>query len=181
MMMDGGGMVEIRLTASQGILEGLLETEELETTGATVSKTCISLEGLKRPRQANARSGYPTIKDKIGVDILSTPIIELTVNDRAADLADLVSHLAEEALVETIKDVHGQVDRRVESKTALVGAEGRVVLDTVSTVDLKAALVVAPGDTELDDTLGDGGDGEGSAELGALSEELAVLEGAGEL
>lgn len=78
-------------------------------------------------------------------------------------------------------DVHGQVDRGVESESALVRAEGRVVLDTESAVDLDVALVVTPGDTELDDALGDGGDGEGGAELGLLREELAVLEGAGEL
>lgn len=78
-------------------------------------------------------------------------------------------------------NVHGQVDRGVESETALVGTEGRVILDTVATVDLEVALVVAPGDTELDNTLGDGGNSESGAELGALSEELAVLESAGEL
>jgi hypothetical protein len=45
----------------------------------------------------------------------------------------------------------------VESETALVGAQSRVELHAVSSVDLALALVVLPGDTELDDALGDGG------------------------
>lgn len=72
-------------------------------------------------------------------------------------------------------DLHGQVDRGVESKTTLVGAKSAVVLHTVTTVDLEVALVVVPGNTELDDTLGDGGDSESGAVLGVLGEERAVL------
>jgi hypothetical protein len=113
------------LTASQGILECLLETEELEAEGS-VSKLCS--QG-------------------------SLAVINL----------------------------HGQVDRGVESKTTLVGAKSTVVLHTVTTVDLEVALVVVPGDTELDDTLGDGGDSEGGAVLGVLGEEGAALKGGGKL
>lgn len=78
-------------------------------------------------------------------------------------------------------NLHGQVDRGVESKTTLVGAKSTVVLHTVTTVDLEVALVVVPGDTELDDTLGDGGDSEGGAVLGVLGEEGAALKGGGKL
>lgn len=45
----------------------------------------------------------------------------------------------------------------MEAKTALVGAECGVELNTVAPVDLELLFVVFPGDTELDDSLGDGG------------------------
>lgn len=80
-----------------------------------------------------------------------------------------------------MNDVHGQVDTGVESETALVGTEGRVVLDTITAVDLEVALVVFPGDAELDDALGDGDDLEGGAEFGVDGEELGVFEGVDEL
>lgn len=69
----------------------------------------------------------------------------------------------------------------MESKTALVRSEGRVVLNTITAVDLEVALVVFPDNAELDDTLGDGDDLEGGAELGVLREELGVFESAHEL
>lgn len=69
----------------------------------------------------------------------------------------------------------------MESKTTLVRTEGRVILDTVTAVDLEVALVVFPDNAELDNTLGDGDDLEGGAELGVLREELGVFEGAHEL
>jgi hypothetical protein len=80
-----------------------------------------------------------------------------------------------------ISNIHGQVDGRVEAKTALVGTKGRVELDAVATVHTKLALIILPGDTELDDTLGDGANLEGLAVLGVLGEERAVLERRGEL
>ena len=43
----------------------------------------------------------------------------------------------------------GEVHAGVEAKTALVGADGRIVLDTVAAVDLNIAVVVHPGNTEL--------------------------------
>lgn len=78
-------------------------------------------------------------------------------------------------------NIHRQVDGRVESKTTLVRAEGRVVLDTETTVDLELAGVVLPDDAELDDTLRNGGNLEGGAVLGVLLEEGAVLKGADKL
>lgn len=69
----------------------------------------------------------------------------------------------------------------MESETALVGTEGRVVLDTITTVNLEVSLVVFPGNAELDDTLRDGDDLEGGAEFGVDGEELGVFEGADEL
>ena len=69
----------------------------------------------------------------------------------------------------------------METETTLVGAEGRVVLDTETTVDLDLALVVLPDDTELDDTLRDGDDGQSLAVFGVLLEESGVLEGGGQL
>ncbi len=69
----------------------------------------------------------------------------------------------------------------MESQAALVGAERRVELNAVAAVDLEVAGIVLPDDAELDDTLGDGGDLEGGAELGPLLEEGAVLESEGEL
>jgi len=46
----------------------------------------------------------------------------------------------------------------MESETTLVRTKGRVELNTVAAVDLENAVIVLPDDTELDDTLGDGGD-----------------------
>lgn len=86
-----------------------------------------------------------------------------------------------EDLLEAKELENGQVDAGVESKTTLVRAKSRVELDAVTTVDLEVTLVVAPDNTELDDTLGDGGNSKSSAVLGVLVEEGAVLEGRGEL
>lgn len=86
-----------------------------------------------------------------------------------------------EDLLETKELEDGQVDAGVESKTALVGTESRVELDSVTTVDLEVALVIFPDDAELDDTLRNGGNSQSSAVLGVLVEEGAVLEGRGKL
>lgn len=69
----------------------------------------------------------------------------------------------------------------MKSKTALVGAESRVELHAVSPVDAELALVVLPGDAELDNSLGNGGDLQSGAVFGVLLEEAAVFEGAGQL
>ena len=82
-----------------------------------------------------------------------------------------------EDLLETQKLEDGQVDGRVETKSSLVGTESGVKLDTESTVDLHLALVVLPGDAELDDTLGDGDDGKASLQFGRHLEELRGLKG----
>lgn len=63
----------------------------------------------------------------------------------------------------------------MQTETALVGAQGRVELHTVSTVDLNLALVVLPHDAELDDALGDGDNLECGAVLGVLLEEGGSL------
>jgi hypothetical protein len=47
-----------------------------------------------------------------------------------------------------------QVDRRVEADAALVGADGRGVLDAVAAIDLHLTMVVDPRDAEHDDALG---------------------------
>ena len=86
-----------------------------------------------------------------------------------------------EDLLETQELEDGEVDSGVETETTLVRTEGRVVLDTVTTVDLDLALVVLPHYAELDDALGDGDDFEGIAVFGVLLEERAVLEGGGKL
>jgi hypothetical protein len=69
----------------------------------------------------------------------------------------------------------------VQTQAALVGAERRVELHTVTAVDLEVAGIVLPDNAELDDTLGDRDDLERRAELGVLLEEGAVLEREGEL
>lgn len=69
----------------------------------------------------------------------------------------------------------------METETTLVGAKGRVELNTVTAVDLNLTLVVLPNDTELDDALGDGSDLEGGLVLGVLLEQGGVLEGRGQL
>lgn len=69
----------------------------------------------------------------------------------------------------------------MESQSALVRAQRRVELHSVASVDTQLAIVVLPGDAELQHALGDGHDLEGGAVLGVLLEEGAVLEGAGQL
>jgi hypothetical protein len=86
-----------------------------------------------------------------------------------------------EDLLEAKEFEDGEVDGRVEAQAALVGAEGAVELHTVGAVDLWLQLVVLPDDTELDDTLGDGDDLQGSLVFGVLLEEGGVLEGRGQL
>ncbi len=69
----------------------------------------------------------------------------------------------------------------MEPKTTLVRSQGRIKLYTVSSIDLNLILIVFPDDTELDDTLRDGGDLEGGAVFGVLLEQGGILEGRGKL
>ena len=64
----------------------------------------------------------------------------------------------------------------MESQSSLVWTQCRVELHTVSAIDLDLALVIFPGDSELDDPLGNGGDLESGLVLGILLEEGRVLE-----
>ena len=86
-----------------------------------------------------------------------------------------------EDLLETEELQDGKVDGGVETETTLVGTEGAVELDTETAVDLDVAGIILPDDTELDDTLGDGDDGESLAVFGVLLEEGGVLKGRGKL
>jgi hypothetical protein len=69
----------------------------------------------------------------------------------------------------------------VESETTLVRAKGGVELYSVSAVDLALALVIFPDNSELNDTLGDGGNLESLLVLWVLLEEGGVLEGGDQL
>jgi hypothetical protein len=122
-------------------------------------------------------------------------------HERYAELADLVVGLALgvevasslstthvqtgkgilEDLLETQELEDGQVDRRVQPETALVGTESRVELDAVALVDVAVALVVFPDNAELDDALGNGDDLESLLVLGVLLEDGGALKGGGEL
>jgi hypothetical protein len=86
-----------------------------------------------------------------------------------------------EDLLETQELKDGQVDSWVETETALVWTEGRVELDSVTTVDLWLSLVVLPDNAELNDALWDRGNGERLSVLWVLLEERGVLEGGCEL
>ena len=69
----------------------------------------------------------------------------------------------------------------MEAQTALVGAQGRVELDAVPTVDSEGAGIVFPNDTKLNDAFRNRNDLESSAILGVLLEQGAILQGADEL
>jgi len=74
-------------------------------------------------------------------------------------------------LLETQELQDGEVDAGVKTETTLVRTEGRVELDTVSSVNLELALVVLPRYTELDETLRNGGDLKSSSVLWLLLEQ----------
>jgi hypothetical protein len=59
-----------------------------------------------------------------------------------------------EDLLEAEELDDGEVDVGSETQAALVGAEGRVVLHAVTTVDVILKVIVHPNDTELDGALG---------------------------
>jgi hypothetical protein len=58
-----------------------------------------------------------------------------------------------EGLLEGQELEDGKVDRRVKADAALVGADGRGMLDAVAAIDLHLAMVVDPRDAEHDDAL----------------------------
>ena len=86
-----------------------------------------------------------------------------------------------EGLLEAQEFQYRQVDRGVESETALVRTQGRVELHTVPAVDLELALVIFPDDTELDDSFGDCGDLKRLFVFWVLFEERGMLKGRGKL
>jgi hypothetical protein len=86
-----------------------------------------------------------------------------------------------EDLLEAQELQNGQIDRRVESKTAFVGAKSRVELDTISAVDLGLELVIFPDDTELDDPLRDRNDLESFLVFRVFFEKRGMFEGGGQL
>jgi len=86
-----------------------------------------------------------------------------------------------EDLLKAQKLENGEVDRRVETKTTLVGAECGVELHAVALVDLALALVVLPYHAELDNPLGDGDDLKSLFVFGVLLEQAGALEGGDEL
>lgn len=124
------------------------------------------------------RSSFATSYAQTGQSILE----DLLKSKKLETIASLSAHMfSSKTRQEKKENLHGQVDGGVESKTALVWAEGRVELHTVSPVDAELALVVLPGDAELDNSLGNGGDLQSGAVFGVLLEEAAVFEGAGQL
>jgi len=86
-----------------------------------------------------------------------------------------------EDLLEAQKLQDRQVDCRVETETSFVWSKCRVELDSVTTVYLWLVLVIFPDHPELDDTLGDGDDLEGSLVFWLLLEEGGVFEGGDKL
>jgi len=48
-----------------------------------------------------------------------------------------------------------EIDGRVETKSSLVGAECRVELNAIATLDMGLSMIVLPDDAELNDTLWD--------------------------
>lgn len=74
-----------------------------------------------------------------------------------------------------------QVHRRMKSQSSLVWPQCRVELYTVSAIDLDFTLVIFPGDSELDNTLGDRSDLESGLVFWVLLEEGGVFESRGKL
>ena len=65
----------------------------------------------------------------------------------------------------------GEVNARVEPQAAFVRSQCRIELNAEATVDLAVAMIVFPGDTELDDSFGDGSNSEGLSVLWVLLEQ----------
>ena len=70
-----------------------------------------------------------------------------------------------------------QIHRGMEPKTSLVGTQGRVELDTISSVDLDLSLVILPNHSELDHSFRDGSDLKGGLVFRILLEKRGVFEG----
>ena len=69
----------------------------------------------------------------------------------------------------------------MEPETSFVGPQGRVELDTISSVDLHLSLVILPNHSELDHSFRDGSDLEGGLVFGILFEKRGVFQGRNEL
>ena len=135
------------------------------------------------------------------MNVRLTNVLVKFSHERNAELADLIVRLALrievrttlatthveasksilEDLLKTQELEDREIDCRVETETALVGAEGRVELHTVTPVDLALALVVLPDNAELDDALRDRGHLECLPVLGVLLEDGGGFEGGDEL
>lgn len=70
-----------------------------------------------------------------------------------------------------------QIHGGVKAETSFIGAQGRIELHTVSSIDLHLSLVVFPDNSELYDSFWNGSDLEGSLVFGVLFEEGGVFEG----
>lgn len=79
-------------------------------------------------------------------------------------------------LLEAQELEYRQIDGGVKAKASLVGAQGRVELHAVSPVDLHLSLVILPGHSELNDSLGDGSYFESGLVLRVLFEEGGIFE-----
>ena len=74
-----------------------------------------------------------------------------------------------------------QIHCGMESKTSLIRTQGRVELDTISSVDLHLSLVILPDHSKLDHSFRDRSDLEGGLVFGILLEKRGVFEGGNEL
>lgn len=71
---------------------------------------------------------------------------------------------------EDLQFQNGQVDTGVQSQASLVGSESRIVLYSVSSVDLEVAFVILPCNPELNDSLGNLNDVKSPSVLGVLGQ-----------
>jgi hypothetical protein len=86
-----------------------------------------------------------------------------------------------ENLLETQELENRKVHSRVESEAALVRTECGVELNTVSAVYLDLSLIILPCDTELDNTLRNGGHFQSGFVLWMLLEKTGMFESGGKL
>jgi hypothetical protein len=126
---------------------------------------------VKLPHEGDAELADLVVRLALGVEVGTT----LATTDVEASERIL------EDLLKTQELEDREVDSGVETETALVGTKSGVELHTVTLIDLALALVVLPDNTELDDTLGNGGNLEGLLVLGVLLEEGGGFEGGDEL
>jgi hypothetical protein len=142
-----------------------LEATDTDITGGHISVGTNVSAQLTHER--NAEAANLGVRLSLGVEVGTT----LTTTHHEAGNGIL------EDLLEAQELEDRKVDGRVQAETALVGAEGRVELNTVATVDLDVALVVLPDNTELDDALRNGDDLEAFTVLRVLLEEGGLLKG----
>ena len=191
-----------KLTVDSAVASGLGPDQATAPAATLAGKDTLPLVGERAVGTEHVTNLAASDTDVTGgnVGLGTNVLVELTHegNAEAADLAVALALGVEvgatlatahveagqgvlEDLLEAEELEDAEVDGRVQSQAALVGAEGRVELDSEGIVDLDLAGVVLPHDAELDDALGDGDDFEGVAVLGVLLEEGAVLEGGGKL